>query len=261
MANTFGILAALVLAFAAYVASKNKDSLNEEIVKIKSESASLKRNEKTFSDLVAEVADLDGQTKDFEAETKVKQGEIQKQQLKNSDIETQIADKEAEAKEAEATADRADEILKELGDARDLIPELKRLKSSLADLDDQLSVRQAEVSTLENNKTTSTTESKDLSKQLSSRNTGKSYFVSARIRSVYRNWGFVTLSAGDSAGVVAKSKLKVLRGDEEVCQLIVTAVETNSAAANIIPSSIKGELDISIGDVVVPIDEAPTAQQ
>ncbi len=256
MANTFGILAALVLAFAAYVASKNKTSLQEELTDIASEQKSYKQNQDTFTELKAQIDQLDDETQDFQLELKDREAKIDQQNAKNTEVETQIAEKEAEAKEAENKADEADEVLKELGDVADLIPELKRLKSSIADLDDQISVSDTEVSTLENSKATNSTEAKDLAQQLSSRNTGKSYFVTTRVRSVYRNWGFVTLGAGDNSGVVAKSKLKVLRGDEEICQLIVTAVEDNTAAANIIPSTVNPELDISVGDVVVPFEEA-----
>jgi len=255
MANTFGILAALVLAFAAFVAYNNQESLKKEVQTITAETSKNKSKTRDFNTLLEDIDQLDGETKSFEAERKAKESSIDKQNAMNTEMETQIADKEAAAKEAESAADEADQILKELGDVRDLIPDMKRLRSSIADLDDQLSVSQAEVSTLENDKTTSSTESKDLAQQLSARSLGKSYFVSTRIRSVYRNWGFVTLGAGDSSGVVNKSKLKVVRGDEEICQLLVTAVETNTAAANIIPSSIKGELDISVGDVVVPFED------
>jgi len=257
MANTFGILAALVLAFAAFVAVKNKESLQEEVDTIKSEGKSLKRNQDKHEDILAEIDTIDGERTQYEAEQKVKSADVDKQNAKNADVETQIAEKVAEAKEAEGKADEADEVLKELGDIRELIVELKGLKTSIADLDDQLSIAQAQVSQLENDKTTNSTEANDLADKIRQRTSGKSYFVSTRIRSIYRNWGFVTLGAGDTAGVVTKSKLKVMRGEQELARLIVTAVEENTAAASIIPSSVNEEIDISVGDVVVPLEDEP----
>lgn len=260
MANTFGILAALVLAFAAYVAGKNKEFLSDTVASVEQEARNKTKNQSDLAAIKQETSDLDAQTEDFQKEQKAKQEEVDRQNAKNEGIESQIAEKEVEVKEAEARADEADEKIKELGDIRDLITELRDLKGSIADLDDQLSVAESQVSTLENEKETTATLASDLAGQFSARNSGKSYFVSSRINSIYRNWGFVTINAGDNQGVVNKSKLKVVRGDEEIARLIVSAVEANTAAANIIPSSITGDNDIAIGDVVVPLEDEPEAQ-
>jgi len=48
-----------------------------------------------------------------------------------------------------------------------------------------------------------------------------------------------------------------MRGEQELARLIVTAVEENTAAASIIPSSVNEEIDISVGDVVVPLEDEP----
>ncbi len=261
MANTFGILTALVLAFATLVAFKNKKSLQGELDRIANQENRLKVQKEELKKLGQDIDQLDSETANFDAERQTKEAEIEQQNAKNAGVEAQIADKEAEAKEFETKADEAEEFLKEIGDVDDLIPELGRLKTSIAQLDDDLAIAQTAVSQLENKKTDDATTSQNLSSQLSQRNSGKSYFVSARVKSIYRNWGFVTLNAGDSSGVVAKSKLKVMRGDNELARLIVTAVEANTATANIIPSSIDPENDISIGDVIIPLeDEEPAAE-
>jgi len=49
--------------------------------------------------------------------------------------------------------------------------------------------------------------------------------------------------------------LSVLRDGEEIAKLIVTGVEANTSAANIIPSSVKGDVTVSPGDKVVPLIE------
>jgi uncharacterized phage infection (PIP) family protein YhgE len=75
--------------------------------------------------------------------------------------------------------------------------------------------------------------------------------LKTRIRSIYPTWGFVTLAAGQSGGVVANSTLDVVRGGETVARLLVTAVERNSASASIIPDSVAPDVTLRAGDRVV----------
>ena len=76
--------------------------------------------------------------------------------------------------------------------------------------------------------------------------------LNTRIRSIYPNWGFVTLAAGNNAGVVTNSTLNVVRGGETIAQLLVTAVESSSASASIVPDSMASDVTLMVGDRVVP---------
>jgi len=76
--------------------------------------------------------------------------------------------------------------------------------------------------------------------------------LKTRIRSIYPNWGFVTLAAGNNAGVVANSSLDVVRDGETVAKLLVTAVESSSASASIVPDSLAPDVTLSVGDQVIP---------
>ena len=75
--------------------------------------------------------------------------------------------------------------------------------------------------------------------------------LNTRIRSIYPTWGFVTLASGNNGGVITNSTLNVLRGDETIAQLLVTAVERNSASASIIPDSVAPGITLNVGDRVV----------
>ena len=75
---------------------------------------------------------------------------------------------------------------------------------------------------------------------------------------MFGNWGFVTLSSGNNAGVVQDSMLDVVRGGEVIAKLFVTAVESSSAAADLIPDSLAEDTVLMAGDKVVPSKkEAP----
>ena len=75
------------------------------------------------------------------------------------------------------------------------------------------------------------------------------------IRSVYRNWGFVVLTSGDKQGVISGSTLDVVRGGEVIAKLKVTAVESGSAAADIVLNSVTEGTEVRSGDKVVPEKE------
>ena len=90
--------------------------------------------------------------------------------------------------------------------------------------------------------------------------TGKSYpTLNTRISSIYRNWGFVILAAGDQQGVITGSTLDVVRGGEVVGKLKVTAVEAGRAAADIVLDSVAEGSSLRVGDKVTAEKEKAAA--
>ena len=255
MANTFGILAALILLFAAFVANKNKEAIETTNSVIASENKKHERQENTHKDLVADITLLESETEEANVAREAKQIDLDKQLAENKASQADLDSKTAEAASIEEEVAEAQDKLKEVGDPRDLAPKIEALKTSVAGLEDDVALINAQVSKLLSDKKSTSDRATELKRVLSYRTTGKSQpNLRTRINSVFRNYGFVTLASGDSAGVVAGSKLSVLRNGEEIAQIEVTAVEANSSSANIIPSSIKEDASISIGDVVVPVE-------
>ena len=82
--------------------------------------------------------------------------------------------------------------------------------------------------------------------------------MKTRISSIYRNWGFVILAAGDRQGVVTGSTLDVMRGGEVVAKLKVTAVEAGRASADIVLDSVAAQVTLRTGDTVVAQVEEKT---
>ena len=83
--------------------------------------------------------------------------------------------------------------------------------------------------------------------------------LQTRIRSIYPNWGFVTLASGNNAGVVANSTLNVVRDGEVIAKLLVTAVESSTASASIVPDSLASDVTLAVGDRVEPGQKAPAS--
>ncbi|MGJ8696120.1 MAG: hypothetical protein ACSHYF_07365 [Verrucomicrobiaceae bacterium] len=254
MANTFGILAAVALLFGAFVAHKNKGNLENVIAQIGTEERNLEKQTGTHQGLLADIDSLEEEKAAYDATRTENESLLEKQIETNSALESEIASKKSEADSAKSTADEADDKLKALGPVDELIPEMKSLRNAVADLDDEISANSAVVDRLEGTKSATAAQAQDLAEKLAQRTKGTSYFSSTSVRTVFRQWGFVTLAGGDNIGVVKKSKLSVVRNGEEIAQLIVTGVEANTAAANIIPSSVKEGETVSPGDKVVPLE-------
>ncbi len=255
MAPTFGSLAALILLFAAFVANKNKEAIEEANSLIAQEDKKFDRQTTTYDGLVSDIDGLVTDKKDADASREAKQIDLDKQLAENKATEAELASKKAEAASIEEEVASAEDKLKTVGDPRDLAPKIEALKMAVAGMEDDVALINAQVSKLLSDKKTTDSQATELKRVLSYRTKGMSQpTLRTRINSVFRNYGFVTLAGGDGAGVVAGSKLSVLNNGEEIAQLRVTAVEANSSSANIIPSSLKGDTSISIGDVVVPVE-------
>ena len=255
MVNTFGILAALILIFAYYVGEQNKKAIKETNSVIASEVAAKERQTKKFNGLVAEITGLETDKKDADTAREAKKSDLDKQLAENKATEAELASKKAEVASIKEEVASAEDKLKTMGELRDLAPKIEALKTAVAGLEDDVALINAEVSKLLSNKKTTDSQAIELKRVLSYRTKGMSQpTLRTRINSVFRNYGFVTLAGGDSAGVVAGSKLSVLNNGKEIAQLRVTAVEANSSSADIIPSSLKGDISISIGDVVIPVE-------
>ena len=255
MAPTFGTLAALILLVAAFVANKNKEAIEETNSVIANQERIKKERQTRFEGLVATIKGLENDKKDADAAREAKQTDLDKQLAENKATEAELASKKSEAASIEEEVASAEDKLKTVGDPRDLAPKIEALKMAVAGLEDDVALINAQVSKLLSDKKTTASQVTELKRVLSYRTKGMSQpTLRTRINSVFRNYGFVTLAGGDGAGVVAGSKLSVLNNGEEIAQLRVTAVEANSSSANIIPSSLKGDASISIGDVVVPVE-------
>lgn len=254
MANTFGILAALVLLFAAFVATKNKDAIETTIADIGKEEKKLGRQTETHKGLVADIAGLVNDKEEADVAREKKQIDLDKQLAANKATQAELDSKKAEATSIEEEVASAQDKLKEIGNLPELGPKIEALKMTVAGLEDDLALINAQVSKLRSDQKATSERADTLRKTQSNYTVGRSQpHLRTRISSIFRNYGFVTLAGGDSAGVVGGSKLSVMKNGEEIARLTVTAVEANSASANIIPSSIKEEASISIGDVVVPV--------
>ena len=183
----------------------------------------------------------------------------------NSKSNNNTAKKEIESLEADHKANEtkiasAKEALQGLPDPDVLVPKIKRMNAQLSEANSGIALEKSKLANLTRNDKNAQARIDHLRNLIQLNTTGKSYpTLNTRISSVYRNWGFVILAAGDSQGVITGSTLDVIRGGEVIGKLKVTAVEAGRAAADIVLDSVAEGTSLRPGDKVVAEKEKAAA--
>jgi hypothetical protein len=253
MANVFGILTAIVLALAAFVANKNLEKYRTEIDSRQKEEKFLASTEKRLAAAREDLATTTKKREETEATVvKLTKDKIAQEKL-NVELKKQIDAKVAEVAANKEKLDALNKKLEGLPNIDQLVPRIKAIRAELEELASTIAAAEATLDNL-------TAESARLDKvnatyrEISSWPAAKKSnpALKTRISSIYSNWGFVTLAAGNTAGVIASSNLDVVRDGETIAKLVVTAVEAGTASASIVPDSLKADTVLMVGDSVVP---------
>jgi hypothetical protein len=252
MANILGIFTAIILAVAAYVAFKNNALFEEEIANRATEEKSLGQSQERLKIAQAELnrlpierADVDAQ---FAAKTEVETGLKDSNDAIKADIEDKTDQIEANTKEL----DEFREKVAKVGNIRELAPKMKAMRTDLEELTQSIADNEASLANLTAQDAATAADAKERKQKLETQSRGESLpSLKTSIRSIYPTWGFVTLNAGNNAGVTATSTLDVVRDGATIAKLLVTSVESRSASASIIPDSIAQDITLMVGDRVV----------
>jgi len=252
MVNVFGILTAIVLALASFVAYKNKDAYANELIHRKDEDRKLAATEARLKTAQNSLADTQGkhtEAKALVAKLKTEEAEHEsasKALKEDVDSKTAVVDSnKSKLEQTRVEAGKIGAIRDDADKVKTLGVEMEELKVSIAK-----DVAKLEELTKDNSQTTARNDVMKGRTDMISRR--ESFFTETRIGAIYPNWGFVTLGAGNISGVVAGSTLEIVRNAKAIGKLLVTAVEANTASASIIPESLVKGTVLMIGDQVVP---------
>jgi myosin heavy subunit len=252
MANIFGILTAIVLALTAFVAYKNKaayegrisetatqkDKLSKSKIRLKTAKENLKATQDKLAETEADIAKL---TEDSAIQTKA-----------NDDLKLQIDAKTAKIASNKQQLDEIREKTSKIGDVKDLAAKMRETRAEHEAVTQSVTETEAKLANLTSENTQAESQVSAIRGKLDLMSSGQSLpTLNTRIRSIYPTWGFVTLAAGNTSGVVTNSTLNVVRDDNTIAQLLVTSVERGSASASIIPDSVSQDVTLMVGDRVV----------
>lgn len=254
MAKTFGILTALVLAFSAFVAFKNKAMYQESIDQtrtrkqelVKSEARLAAAEERMNVVLPADIAGLNSEVDQLTVDEA-------KQKKTNDDLTAKVETTTKQIADNKVKLDKAAEDTKNLGDVNTLAAKIKSMNAEIVDIQSETDSTSAKLANLTaQNASTEAQVNANKAKFERFANGESLPTVNTRIRAIYPNWGFVTLGSGNNVGIVTNSTLSVVRDGKEIAQLLVTAVESTTASASIVPDSLAADATLMVGDKVVP---------
>jgi len=253
MANVFGILTAIVLALAGFVAYKNKAAYQNEISETATQKSNLATSQKRLQTAVDNLAATIDQRNEVDAEVVKLTEDVNAQEKINDDLKSQIDEKTQKTASNKEKLDDIRDKTAAIGDLNQLAGKMKAANAELEELSQTITATEARLANLTAQNEATESEARGMQSKFDIISQGKSLpTLNTRIRSIYPAWGFVTLAAGNNGGVVANSNLAVMRNGEPIAQLLVTAVESNSASASIVPDSIAKDVTLMVGDRVVP---------
>lgn len=252
MANILGIFTAIILAVAAFVAFKNNERLKVEITNRATEEASLKQSQERLKAALAvlkalpiERAEVDAE---FAAQTEIETALKESNDALKADIEDKTQQIEANKQELDAFREK----IAKIGNIRELASKMKDMRTELEELTQSIADNEASLANLTAEDAATEADAKKRKLDLDTLGRGESLpTLKTSIRSIYPTWGFVTLNAGNNAGVSTNSTLDVVRDGATIAKLLVTSVESRNASASIIPDSIAPDVTLMVGDRVV----------
>lgn len=253
LVNILGILAVVALAVSGWLAWENKGAYEVQIGARQNEERLLKiaqnDNTKSLNDIKIAEEDLSNK----QATQEEVEGELADQQEVLEDIEVEIEDQKLNIGEKKKDLADLEIETRELGEADELIADVKRFKLQINELETEISTAQTSRSALDN---TSNGIKQDIAVTKGNidlyNSSSSSPNLKTSIAQVFNGYGFVTLRGGDSAGVIKGSTLDVVRGGETIAKLLVTTVEPGSSAADIVPESLVADTNVRAGDTVIP---------
>jgi peptidoglycan hydrolase CwlO-like protein len=259
MANLFGILTAIVLAISALVAFKNKSAYETNIVKTEEQERLLVTSQKRLKDASEVLEALPIEIKGVDDEVATLTASEAAETKANADIKTEV---DALTTKIAANKEQLDGIrakTEKIGDLKELSSKMRATNAELEELTQSIAAAEAKLANLTSQNSAAEAQINEGKRKIEDFASGRSFpTLKTRIRSIYPNWGFVTLASGNNAGVVTNSTLDVVRGGETIAKLLVTAVESTTSSASIIPDSLQSDVTLMVGDMVVPGQKATT---
>ncbi len=260
------IVAALILAGAAYLGFENKKSFEVlhkdrtdkqgEVVKIKVDLENAIVEHKKEVDATDELVQ---EAEGLNTKLTVAKG-------KESEYKGQIETLTAQVKAAETMLKKGQDFMRE-------VPDIEARKVQMAELQNEIQEEEsatqnvqlqvAEVNTRREKLQAAADELQALTNdQAAGRIRG---MFKSTVRKAFNNWGFVIVGAGNEQGVVNRAQLDVTRRGQPICKLLVTTVEPGECVAEVIPGSMSPGQAIQPGDDVtktdLPTPKAPAANK
>ena len=251
-------IAALFLLISAILAYMNHETFREEKVKVTT--AQTRKSAATESKTAAENAKA-GSLTERDALTSARDAAQTKLTEMKASLEESNESLAAKDTELAGVTENLDALKTEI----EKIGDIKVVQATLAQLTTTINEYDEKIATLKNVQAITTDEMNDTSNTIenyaqlvSNQNSGKMPAIRTSVKTVYGDWGFVVINAGNRQGVVRQATLDIVRGGTIIAKAVVTQVEQGVAVANILKHSQAAGTEVQVGDVVT-VSESSTA--
>lgn len=253
MANILGAFAAIILAVAAFVALKNKGKFAAELENKAAEEEMLASSQSKLKDALEKLRALPKERAEIDAQTLAKEEEEEKLKKENVTLKDEIDETTEVVNKMKLNSGEGQDGAPDTGAIKKFAAMVKKLSVEIEELNSVLEAKEFELSSVTQQIESAEVAAKRVKQEIEALSSGESISnLRTSIRSIYPNWGFVTLNAGNEAGVASDSTLDVIRNGNTVAKLLVTSVEGRTSSASIIPDSVIEGVFLMEGDVVVP---------
>ncbi len=262
MAKLFGILTVIALALSSLIAFKNKAVFEADILETKNQHGLLVKSETRLKEAKIVLEALPGERALVDADVEKSTATEVAEQAANEKLKSQVEATTAKITANKEKLDGIREKTSKIGDLKELASKVRASNVEIEGLGHSIATAEAKLANLVAQGAAAGTQVVQVKTQIENFSSGQSFAtLKTRIASIYPNWGFVTLAAGNNAGVVTNSSLNVVRGDQVIAKLLVTAVESSTASASIVPNSMGTDVTLMVGDQVVPGQEVAKADK
>lgn len=178
-------------------------------------------------------------------------------QAKLAELKTTLEESNESLAAKETELAGVQESLQALKTEIEKIGDIKVVQATLAQLTTTINEYDEKIATLKNiqaitsEEMTNTGNTIERYAQLvSNQNSGKMPAIRTSVKTVYGDWGFVVINAGNRQGVVRQATLDIVRGGSIIAKAVVTQVEQGVSVANILKDSQAAGVSVQVGDVV-----------
>ncbi len=246
------VIAAVVLAGAAYLSYDNLNTFKLKVADVEDNKRTKSQREETLKTTNEEIVVLEQSIQMLVTETETLQTTKSDLDLKVVEAEANQKAQQANFETAKADLDKAKELI---GD----IAQIEAIQREMIQIRTQIEETEIEITGLEGAVAAAQVERDRLEKvaaELVALRTDQEAGVirgefQSRIKNAYNQWGFVVVAGGNDQGVVNRAQLDVYRRGQPICRLLVTSVEAAESVAEIVPGSLAPGQRVQVGDTVV----------
>lgn len=253
------VIASVVLGGALYLSYSNMDLAKLKAAEIAEQKETLKAREDSFEKTTAEVSQLEQSILKL-------QDEAATLQTTKIDLDAKLVEGEANQRTLDANLATAKEELEKattlMGDVvliEGIQKEMLQIRTKIEESEIELTQLEGAVAAAQVDRERLAKVAAELEALRGDQQAGviRGEFQST-IKKAYNQWGFVVVNGGNDQGVVNRAQLDVYRRGQPICRLLVTSVEPNETAADIIAGSLASGQTVQVGDTVVKSVRAQT---